>query len=73
MVRLILTYVAETRPNKFKTQMMQTVETRVVQIIHGNTLHDRIRTGELREKRKLEDVGIWFKHKRMYWSRRNSS
>jgi len=58
-IRPVITYAAETRPDTSKTlQMMRMVEMKIIRSIHGKTLHDRIRSEDLRQRMRK----YWNKH-----------
>jgi len=49
--------------------MMRTVEMKIIRSIHGKTLHDRIRSEDLRQRSEIQDIGRWVRQRRKYWNK----
>lgn len=68
-VRPILTYAAETRAETAKTKrIMRTTEMKTLRSIAGVTLHDRVRSDNIRETCKIQDVVRWVRTRRRNWN-----
>ncbi|XP_050510702.1 uncharacterized protein LOC126887314 [Diabrotica virgifera virgifera] len=69
-IRPIITYAVETRPDTNRTlQMMRIVEMRTLRSIQGKTLRDRIRTEDIRQNCRLQDIERWIRQIRIYWNK----
>jgi len=42
---------------------------KIIRIIHGKTLHDRIRSEDLRQLSEIQDIGRWVRRRRKYWNK----
>lgn len=64
----ILTYAAETRAETRRTKnVMRTTEMRTSRSIVGVSLRDRIRSSQIREQCKVQDVVRWVRARRRLW------
>ncbi|GJQ68025.1 hypothetical protein Trydic_g16751 [Trypoxylus dichotomus] len=63
----------ETKATVFKSktqQMMRTVEMKILGSIHEKTLLDRIRSEDLRQQSRMQDVGKWMRKRRKCCNKR---
>lgn len=68
MIRPILTYAAETRPDTSKTrQMLETAEMKTLRRILGVSLFDKQRSEDIREKCEIQKIDDWVKCRRENW------
>lgn len=68
VVRPILTYAAETRPNTAKTcQILEITEMKTLRRIMNVTRLDRMRSEDVREKCGIQKVGDWIKRRKDEW------
>ena len=69
VIRPIMTYTAETRPDTSKTkQLLETTEMRVLRRITGKTLFDRERSENVRERCKVENINNWVLNRKVEWN-----
>lgn len=67
-VRPVLTYAVETRAETAKTkQIFRTTEMRTLRAIRRVSLQDRMRSNEIREELKVQDVVRWTRIRRRAW------
>ncbi|XP_056642629.1 uncharacterized protein LOC130449021 [Diorhabda sublineata] len=60
VIRPIMTYTAETRPDTSKTQrMLETAEMRILRRITGNTLRNRVISDYIRTTCNVEAINEW--------------
>jgi hypothetical protein len=68
VVRPIMTYTAETRPDTTRTKrMMETCEMKIVRDITGKTLWDRQRSTDLRQNCNIENINEWTLKRKKEW------
>ena len=69
VVRLILTYAAETRSVAAKTkQILETSEMKTLRRIMNKTRLDKIRNRDIREKCEIQNIGDWVQRRRIEWN-----
>ena len=69
MVRPILTYAAETRPDPAKTsQLLETTEMKTLRRIMNVTWLDRMKGEDIREKCGIQKVGEWIKRRQEWYA-----
>ena len=68
-VRPLITYGAETRADSTLTkQLLRTTEMRIIRTIHVKTIRDKIRSEDLREQNKIQDIADWVGVRRKCWA-----
>ena len=68
-VRPVTTYGAESRADTtFTKQLLRTTEMRIIRTIHGKTIRDKIRSEDLREQSKIQDIADWVGVRRKCWA-----
>ena len=68
-VRPIITYGTESRADTTVTkQLLRTTEIRIVRAIHSKTLRDKIRSENLSQISRLQDIVDWVHVKRTCWA-----
>lgn len=67
-IRPVLTYAAETRRDNAKTTaMINTAEMRVLRIIKGISLRDRLRSSQIRAECEITSIGTFVRTRRKMW------
>ena len=67
-VRPVLTYASETRAETTYTQqLLRTTEMKIIRAIHGKTLRDKIRSDQLRQLSRIQDINKWANVQRREW------
>ena len=73
VIRPIMTYTAETRPDTSKTkQLLETAEMGVLLRITGKTLFDRERSENMKERCKVENINNWVLNRKVEWNDHNN-
>ena len=68
-VRPIISYAVETRADTTRTeQLLRSTEMKTLRSILGLTLWDKIRSKDIREECKIQDIVTWTKDRRRYWN-----
>ena len=68
VVRPILAYAAETRPDTAKTsQLLETTEMKTLRRIMNVTRLDRMKSEDIRKKCGIQKLGEWIKKRRTEW------
>ncbi|XP_057652719.1 uncharacterized protein LOC130891773 [Diorhabda carinulata] len=68
VIRPIMTYAAETRPDTAKTKrLLKTSEMKVLRKITGKTLLDRERSDDIRQKCRVENINEWVLSRKREW------
>ena len=68
-VRPVITYGAESRADTTLTkQLLKTIEMRIIRTIHGKTIRDKIRSENLKEQSKIQDITDWVGVRRKCWA-----
>ncbi|XP_030767906.1 uncharacterized protein LOC115891558 [Sitophilus oryzae] len=67
--KAILTYTAETRPDRAKTKrFLETGEMKIIHKITGKTLLDRERRDNIRQTCKVDSINEWVLSRRREWN-----
>ncbi|XP_057653777.1 uncharacterized protein LOC130892390 [Diorhabda carinulata] len=73
VIRPIMTYTTETRPDAAKTKrLLETNEMKVLQKITGKTLLDRERSDDIRQKCGVENINekvVLYQHMKFPWQK----
>lgn len=69
VIRPILTYTCETRPETTQTaRMCNTAEMKILRRIKNKTLRDRIRNTDIRKACHIENINEWTSHRKNEWN-----
>ena len=67
-VHPVLTYALETRiETTYSQQLLRTTEMKIIRVIRGKTLRDKIRSDQLRQLSGIQDIIKWGNVRRGEW------